>query len=95
ELIQTWVQQYNLESITNDPFVESAFMHRFMIIGESLRIVRDMDDEFAETIPDIHSWIGLRHRLIHEYIEVDLDLLWTSSVKAIPTLIGNLKKVLL
>ncbi len=95
ELIQSWVPHHSLKSITDDTLVESAFLLQFVRIGETLRIVRDADDELAESIPNIHKWISLRHHLVHDYREIDLELLWTSSVEAIPVLIGDLKRVLL
>ena len=92
--IQEWSSTDTIETITNDTKIESACMHQLARIGEALRIVRDFDPEFAETIPDVHKWIGLRHRIIHDYRELDLDLLWVTATQEIPSLIETLEEVI-
>ena len=93
-LIAEWVPQHSLETITNDRLIESAYLLQFERIGDTLRIVRDYDPEFDSHIPKLHLWIGLRHRLIHDYREIDLELLWTTAVVDIPLLIQELTSIL-
>ena len=38
--------------------------------------------------------IGMRHRLIHAYFEINLDILWETVVTDLPPLIVSLEKVL-
>ena len=38
--------------------------------------------------------IGMRHRLIHAYFAVDLDIVWRTVAKELPPLIAELEKAL-
>ena len=52
--------------------------------------------EDSENHPEV-AWtemIGMRNRLIHGYDEVDLDFLWSVVRNDLPTLIGQLKRML-
>jgi uncharacterized protein with HEPN domain len=39
--------------------------------------------------------VGMRHRLIHGYDAVDLDVLWDTIIDDLPPLIDELEKILL
>lgn len=93
-LIQAWALTDSFDQVASDPKLESAYMHQFVRIGETLRIVRDLDPESAELISHVHQWIGLRHRLVHDYREIDLELLWTSAQVEIASLISSIERVL-
>ncbi len=63
------------------------------IIGEAAARVSPAFRESCPAIPwaDI---IGLRNRLIHNYRDVDLDILWRIVEADVPALIDALKRVL-
>ena len=52
-----------------------ATLHGLTVIGEA---VRAMDDEFKAAHPDIpwRSIVGMRNFIVHEYEEIDYDLVW-------------------
>jgi len=37
--------------------------------------------------------VGMRHRLVHAYFDVNLDILWTTVREDIPRLISELEKI--
>ncbi len=41
-----------------------------------------------------HEIIGMHHRLIHGYYEIDLDIVWEVISNDLPPLINQLKKIL-
>ncbi len=70
-----------------------ALVKDIEIVGEAAtRISEDVQRSHPE-IPwtDI---IGMRHRLIHAYFEINLDILWETVVTDLPPLIASLEKVL-
>jgi len=70
-----------------------ALVRLIEIIGEAANA---LSDRCIAKEPDI-PWkaiIGTRHRLIHGYFEVDLDIIWTIVTKDIPTLIPQLEALL-
>ena len=63
------------------------------IIGEA---ASKISGEFKTSQPQI-PWskaIGMRHRLVHAYFEIDFDILWTTVTSALPPLIAALEHLL-
>jgi uncharacterized protein with HEPN domain len=63
-----------------------------LIIGEASKRVSEITRQTLPAIP----WAaisGMRNRLVHEYDEIDLDVVWDTAVNALPSLILELKKV--
>lgn len=61
------------------------------MIGEAAAHVTD---ELRSRYPDV-PWkdiVGMRNRLIHNYFEVDLSLLWTTVTDDLPELIALLER---
>lgn len=77
-----------------DLLVESACIRQFEIIGEALRVARSTDVDLDLEFPVIHEWVSLRHHMIHEYREVDRDLLWQYASIEVPVLIQQLESLL-
>ena len=80
------------ESLETDGDKHDALLHNFIMLGEAAnRVTR----EFADAHPDI-AWrqiAGLRHRLVHDYDEVDYDVLWEAMTIDIPALLPCIKKI--
>ncbi len=87
--IHGWVARHSRDILEEDLLVESAYIRQFEIIGEALRAARSTDEYLERDFPDIHEWVSLRHHLIHEYREVDRDLLWQYASGEIPVLIDQ------
>jgi hypothetical protein len=66
---------------------------RIEIIGEAASRI---SEEFKTSQPQV-PWskaIGMRHRLVHAYFEIDFDILWTTVTDALPRLIAALEHLL-
>jgi uncharacterized protein with HEPN domain len=70
-----------------------ALVRAIEIIGEAASKV---SNETPNAIPDVpwSSIVGMRHRLVHAYFDVNRDILWTTVTEAVPPLIERLKAVL-
>ncbi|MDX1994349.1 MAG: HepT-like ribonuclease domain-containing protein [bacterium] len=79
-------------SLDNDLKLTFALVHAIQIIGEAaFKISKESRDEQPQ-IP----WskiIGMRHVLVHDYFDIDRDLVWSTVTKSIPDLIGELEKI--
>ena len=93
-IIQEWSRSHSRQQLEADLLVESAYVRQFEVIGEALRAARSADDDLETYLPQIHEWVSLRHHIIHEYREVDLDLLWQYTKVDVPTLIEQLEVLL-
>jgi uncharacterized protein with HEPN domain len=77
--------------LDTDRVLELALVRLLEVIGEAANRV---SPEMKSKYPGI-PWfqiIGLRHRLIHGYDAVDLDILWEILSKDLPPLITELEK---
>lgn len=57
------------------------------IIGEAAAHVSDLTREAHLEIPS-SEMIGMRHRLLYEYLRVDLRLVWETAQRDLPRLIA-------
>lgn len=56
------------------------------IIGEALHKARILDPGLEQAIPEIHQVIGMRHRLAHNYDDIEDALIWDTAVNDVPAL---------
>ncbi len=61
-------------------------------IGEAARHVSPERRQQLDAIA-WHQAIGMRHRLVHDYGNVDADIIWQSVTEDLPPLIEELEKV--
>ena len=75
-----------------DETLSLALTHLLQVIGEAARKV---SPEFREKHPDI-PWaaiVGLRHRVVHDYLHIDLDLVWDVVHQDVEPLIAKLEQI--
>jgi uncharacterized protein with HEPN domain len=86
-LVQQFVQGIDREDLARDMMKQYAVVHGIMIIGEAARRV---SQEFRDKHPELpwQNMIGMRSRIIHNYDEVDLDIVWHVVESEIPKLIS-------
>ena len=75
-----------------DRTLRLALTHLIQLIGEAARKV---SDAFRSQYPDI-PWpdiVGMRHRIVHDYIDVDENIVWDTAHESLPTLIEALEQI--
>jgi uncharacterized protein with HEPN domain len=83
-----YVAGMNVESFNRDTRTQDAVIRGIQIIGEAANKVRTADPEFAAQHPQI-PWAvmyGMRNRVIHDYFEVDLAVVWQTVQQDLPEL---------
>jgi uncharacterized protein with HEPN domain len=66
------------------------------IIGEAANKVRTADPDFTARHPQI-PWdvmYGMRNRIVHDYFEVDLQIVWQTIQRDLPTLRQQITTIL-
>ncbi|MYG10455.1 MAG: DUF86 domain-containing protein [Rhodobacteraceae bacterium] len=58
----------------------------FAIIGEAMKRLRDHHPELAERIAEKSKITGFRDKLIHDYDEIDPEIVWRAIIDDLPTL---------
>jgi uncharacterized protein with HEPN domain len=64
----------------------ASLAHLLQTIGEAARRV---SREYQKAHPEI-PWggiVGMRHKVVHDYMDVDEDVVWKTSVEEIPRLV--------
>ena len=70
-----------------------AVVRALEIIGEaSKRIPQDLRDKSPE-IP-WRSMSGIRDKLIHDYVSVNLEIVWNTVMKDLPTLVPQIERLI-
>lgn len=91
--IEIFVSDRTRESLRENEIATLGLVKAIEIIGEAAFV---MDHGVLEAIPDV-PWdrvIGMRHRLVHAYFEVDHDIVWATATKAVPELADSVRRFL-
>ena len=78
--------------LDTDRILTLALVKGIEIIGEAaFRMSEEIREKFTQIPwPEI---VGMRHRLIHAYFEIDHDILWETVTRNLPQLITALEAV--
>jgi uncharacterized protein with HEPN domain len=69
-----------------------AVTHLIQAIGEAARHV---SPAFQQAHPEI-PWrriVGMRHKVVHDYLEINLDIVWDAATNDVPLLAVDLCKI--
>jgi uncharacterized protein with HEPN domain len=83
-----------IEALEESVLHQNAILHVLQKIGEAATKV---SQQFKDEHPEI-EWvdiIGLRHRLVHDYRNINLTKVWESVQLGVPRLIEQLERLVL
>lgn len=80
-----YIQSADLKEFRNNRMMFDAVVRQFEVIGEAARRI-DMD--FREKHPEIEwqKMVAMRNFLAHEYLGIDLDIIWDTANNRLPIL---------
>ena len=90
ELVINYTAQCSKDEFLINVQLQDAVIRRLLVIAEAARRVSETT---RQTLPMI-TWQeinGMQNRLVHEYDDVDLNIVWNAVQKQIPPLIEELK----
>jgi len=92
ERIQSYISGKNQESFSNDSITQDAVVRQLEIIGEATKRI---SKELRKNNPDVpwDDMAGMRDVLIHDYIDVDLNIVWKTASESISGLKALLNKL--
>ena len=75
-----------------DESLRLALTHLVQVIGEAASHVSQL---FRAAHPEIpwNAVVGMRHKVVHDYMHVDEDLVWDTVAQDLPQLIAALEKI--
>lgn len=91
--INEYSKGHSFESFSNDSKTIDAVIRNFEIIGEAAnRIPIDFREKY-ESI-EWYRIIGFRNRIVHDYMGVDLSIVWNITENFLPKLTADLTTIL-
>jgi uncharacterized protein with HEPN domain len=91
--IKSYTTSIDEETFLKNPLIQDAVIRNFEIIGEA---TKKLSNEFRLKYPAI-EWkkiAGMRDKLIHDYIGVDLWAVWAVVENILPELEIQIKEIL-
>ena len=88
-----FVEGFGLEQLRESDLHQHAVAKAIELIGEAASRVSQQTRDAHPEIP----WeriIGMRHRLVHDYVNLDVDLLWAVVQQHLPLLIAQLEPLI-
>jgi uncharacterized protein with HEPN domain len=88
--VRNFVDGVDRDDFDGNAMRRSAIIHQLLVIGEATKRV---SDPFRAAHPDIpwRKMAGMRDRLIHDYRQVDLEIVWGTATEMIPDLIRQVE----
>ena len=81
------------QGFDSDHNLRLALAHLLQVIGEAARRV---SQEFKNAHPNI-AWkaiVGMRHKVVHDYMGVDEDIVWNTATQELQPLINQLETLI-
>lgn len=76
-----------------DENLRLALAHLLQTIGEAARLVSSEFRGRHRQIP-WSAIVGMRHKVVHDYLNVDYDVVWETVVDDLPLLIEGLRQII-
>lgn len=92
EKIITYTKNLTEDSFNDNQLVQDAVIRQFEIIGEATKRI---NTDFRKKYPKIpwQDMAGMRDILIHDYLSVDIGIVWKTVKKDIPKMKKLLEKL--
>lgn len=74
--------------------MQAALERKLAIIGEAPFRLREGDAGTAESFSDLRKIVGMGNRLVHGYDQLDLDVVWDTTVNHVPRLLKEVENAL-
>ena len=90
--INTYTEELDKQEFIQNDLVIDAVIRNFEIIGEATKMISDTLKQSYIEIP-WKEMAGMRDKLIHHYMGVDVEVIWETIQKDIPMLEELLGKI--
>lgn len=93
QLAQQFVIEHKRDDLDNDQIFQLGLAKAVELIGESASRISDELQSEQTQIP-WRKIIDMRHILVHNYLRVEMDVVWETVQRDIPLLISQLQRLI-
>ena len=88
-----YTQSVNRDRLQQDDEKQAAILYRLIIIGEA---TKRLSGNLRQQFPEVpwKQMAGLRDVVIHDYDELDFDILWNVVYVNLPDILPKIQKIL-
>ena len=90
--IKLYTSNLNFDSFINDSKTVDAVIRNFEIIGEASNRLSEVFKENNVEI-DWFRIIGFRNRIVHDYMGIDFEIVWSIIQNDLGSLLLNIEKI--
>ena len=91
--IESYTAGVSREVFFAERIIQDAVVRQLEIIGEASRQLSEPFRAQHDHIP-WHAMIGMRNRIAHEYLDIDLTVIWEVVKHDLPTLKAQINRIL-
>src|SRR5690242_1540959 len=92
--IQEFAAGRTFYDFAGDKLLRAGIYYEFLIIGEALSRLREVDEATTEQISEHWRIIGFRNQIIHGYAKIDDEITWRIIQAKLPILRSELSQLL-
>ncbi len=94
EKIEGYVNGISFEKFENDGLLQDGVMRNIELIGETARKLSPLFWEKYRKVLPLAEAVSMRNRLIHEYEDVDLRIVWNTIKIDLPNLKEKVEEII-
>lgn len=94
EAIHVFATGRTVRDFESDRQLRSSIEREFIIIGEAMRQLRDLNSTLSDRITDSAKIIAFRHQLVHGYDVIRTEAVWKIVEEDLPVLAGEVSSLL-
>jgi len=84
--IEEYIQEKTEQDFSKNLQCQDAVLRRLEIIGEAAGRISETQRKSLPTVP-WQDMIAMRNRLIHQYDDIDMAIVWETVIRDIPQLV--------
>ena len=91
--IENYVDGVNYNGFRESPLLQNALAYQIQIIGEAASRLTTQTKLAFPNVPWAEI-VGMRHKIVHEYFALRLDVIWLTATRDVQQLRVTLQEVL-